>query len=174
MDWKLLFDPIMAILNIWWCLLALLMHPLFFNIWWTIFGWLCDLLDWWHFYFILKTWRNMKQHVWLILDKLEQVKFYFKFHKIKMEFLKCIFMKMTFVLFFIRSKPFWLGHPNLCLWCSIFSWIHQLLLVFHCTLFHDSFPFHSFNLKLSNFCSETWGQSVHFSFQSFFSQLPHF
>ncbi len=49
---------IMAILNILWCPLALLVHLQSFNIQWMIFlwifGWFCGLLHQWHLHFLKK------------------------------------------------------------------------------------------------------------------------
>jgi hypothetical protein len=122
----------------------------------------------------LRTWKNMKQHVWFILDKFRQVKFYVKFHQIKMEFLKYIISKDDICIILHKVQTIMMGYPNLCWWCSMFSSIPQLLLMLHCTLFHDSDPCHSLNSKISNFCLEIWGQSVHFNLWKFFSQWPHF
>jgi hypothetical protein len=127
----------------WWCLLALLMHSLFFNIWWTIFGWLHYLLHWWHFHLFKKhgkTWNNMFDLFCTSSDKLNST---LSSIKSKWNSLSILSLKMTFVLFFIRSKPLWwvtpiyvgdvqcfLGFPNFY-WCFIAHYSMIVTLVIH-------------------------------------------
>jgi hypothetical protein len=42
------------------------------------------------------------------------------------------------------------------LWCSMFSWICQLLSAFHCAIFYDNGSSYSFNLKRSTFFMGSW------------------
>jgi len=58
MNEKQHLEPIMTILNMLWCHLALLTRSLFFNIWWIMsfvsFWMIHGLLHWWHFHFLRK------------------------------------------------------------------------------------------------------------------------
>ncbi len=49
-----------------------------------------------------------------------------------------------------------LGYPSFYLWCSMFSWICQLLSAFHCAIFYDNGSSYSFNLKRSTFFMGSW------------------
>lgn len=86
-------------------------------------------------------------HVWLVLDKLQEVGLYallkeYEFHQIKVEFIGYI-LDMVFTWTFIRFKPLWIKPPNFCLWYSMFSYICQLLTMFYYALFHVSGPSYS-------------------------------
>ncbi len=85
-----------------------------------------------------------EQHLWLVLDKLQEVGLFatlkeYEFHQIKVEFISYT-LEMVFTWTLIRFKPLWIKPPNFCLWYSMFSYICQLLAMFYCALFHESGP----------------------------------
>jgi hypothetical protein len=88
-----------------------------------------------------------EQHVWFVLDKLQEVGLYamlkeYEFHKIKVEFIGYM-LEMVFTWTLIRFKPLWIRPPNFYLWYSMFSYICQILAMFYYALFHNSAPSYS-------------------------------
>jgi len=130
--------------NMLWCPFNLQIHMPSFNTSWMIFLWIprwfCGLLNWWHPHFLQKPERawttcftcfGQAQGSWTLYQIGEM---WISSNQSGIPWLHHLW-KWHLHGFLQGLDHCWLGYPNFYLWCSMFSWICQLLSMFHCTLF---------------------------------------
>ncbi len=150
-EWKQHLELVMTNLNMLWYHLALLTCLLFSNIWWMMFSW---VLGWFVVYYINEIFifsKNMEdhdRHVHLVLEKFKEVGLYAQlekceFHQSKVEFLGYIIFGDNIHMDPHKVHTIIAGYFSFCSRCIMFSWICQLLSMFHCPLFFNSDPSYS-------------------------------
>jgi hypothetical protein len=95
-----------------------------------------------------KNMEDHDRHVRLVLEKLKGLGLYAQlekceFHQSKVEFLGYIISGDNIHMDPCKVQTIIVGYFSFCSKCLMFSWICQLLLMFHCPLFFNSDPSYS-------------------------------